>query len=66
MERPALQRLLADVQAGRIDVVVVYKVDRLTRSLADFARIVDVFDAARRLLRLGHPGLQHHHQRWDG
>ena len=44
MERPALQRLLRDVEAGRIDIVVVYKVDRLTRSLADFARIVDVFD----------------------
>src|SRR5215510_12341046 len=38
MERPALQRLLADIRAGRIDIVVVYKVDRLTRSLADFAR----------------------------
>ena len=45
MERPALQRLLADIDAGRIDVVVVYKVDRLTRSLADFAKIVEVFDA---------------------
>ncbi|MFD1105566.1 recombinase family protein [Sphingobium olei] len=46
MERPALVRLLADVQAGKIDIVIVYKVDRLTRSLNDFARIVDVFDAA--------------------
>jgi site-specific DNA recombinase len=45
MERPALQRLLADIAAGRIDVVVVYKIDRLTRSLADFARIVESFDA---------------------
>ena len=45
MERPALQRLLADVDAGLIDVVVVYKIDRLTRSLADFARIVERFDA---------------------
>ncbi len=44
MERPALQKLLADVAAGEIDVVVVYKVDRLTRSLTDFARIVEVFD----------------------
>ncbi len=43
-ERPAFQRLLSDVSAGRIDVVVVYKVDRLTRSLSDFAKIVDVFD----------------------
>lgn len=45
MERPALQRLLADIAAGRVDTVVVYKVDRLTRSLNDFAKIVDAFDA---------------------
>src|ERR1700686_2284965 len=45
MERPALQRLLADINGGTIDVVVVYKVDRLTRSLADFAKMVEVFDA---------------------
>jgi site-specific DNA recombinase len=45
MERPALQKLLDDVQARRIDVIVVYKVDRLTRSLADFAKLVDAFDA---------------------
>ena len=45
MDRPALQRLLTDIRAGRIDIVVVYKVDRLTRSLADFARLVELFDA---------------------
>jgi len=45
MERPALRQLMADVAAGRIDVIVVYKVDRLTRSLMDFAKIVEVFDA---------------------
>src|SRR3974390_1914141 len=45
LERPGLQGLLADIQAGRIDIVVVYKVDRLTRSLADFARLVEIFDA---------------------
>ena len=45
MERPGLHRLLADIDAGLIDVVVVYKIDRLTRSLADFARIVERFDA---------------------
>lgn len=45
MKRPALERLLADVKAGLIDVIVVYKIDRLTRSLADFSRIVDVLDA---------------------
>ena len=45
MERPALQRLLTDIAAGGVDTVVVYKVDRLTRSLNDFAKIVDAFDA---------------------
>src|SRR6266513_2451807 len=45
IERPALQRLLADIGAGRTVIVVVYKVDRLTRSLADFARLVEIFDA---------------------
>jgi DNA invertase Pin-like site-specific DNA recombinase len=45
MERPALRRLLADIDASLIDNVVVYKVDRLTRSLADFAKIVEAFDA---------------------
>src|SRR5215472_14286272 len=45
MERPALKRLLDDVQAGRVNVIVVYKVDRLTRSLADFAKIVEALDA---------------------
>ena len=43
-DRPALQRLLDDVRAGKIDVIVVYKVDRLTRSLADFAKLVELFD----------------------
>ena len=45
MERPALQRLLEVIRAGRIDIVVVYKVDRLTRSLADLAKLVELFDA---------------------
>ena len=43
-DRPALQRLLEDIRAGKIDVIVVYKVDRLTRSLADFAKLVELFD----------------------
>jgi site-specific DNA recombinase len=43
-DRPALQRLLEDVRAGKVDVIVVYKVDRLTRSLADFAKLVELFD----------------------
>jgi site-specific DNA recombinase len=44
LERPALKRLLADIEAGAIDIVVVYKIDRLSRSLMDFARLVEVFD----------------------
>ena len=44
LERPALQRLLKDIEAGLVDVVVVYKIDRLTRSLSDFAKLVEVFD----------------------
>ena len=46
LERPALQRLLADVAAGKVDIIVVYKVDRLTRSLLDFARLVEALDRA--------------------
>src|SRR5256884_593528 len=45
LERPALQQLLADVQTGKIDIVLVYKVDRLTRALADFAKLIELFDA---------------------
>jgi DNA invertase Pin-like site-specific DNA recombinase len=45
LDRPALQKLLADVRAGMIDTVLVYKVDRLTRSLADFAKLIELFDA---------------------
>jgi site-specific DNA recombinase len=45
LERPALKKLLVDIEAGRFDVVVVYKIDRLTRSLADFAKLVEAFDA---------------------
>jgi site-specific DNA recombinase len=45
LERPALQRLLGDIRGSKVDVVVVYKIDRLTRSLLDFAKIVEVFDA---------------------
>ncbi|MFL6387938.1 MAG: recombinase family protein [Terriglobales bacterium] len=46
MDRPALRQLLADIDDGKVDTVVVYKVDRLTRSLADFAKIIERFDAA--------------------
>src|SRR6266704_2930570 len=44
LERPALQKLLADVGSEKIDIIVVYKVDRLTRSLADFAKLVELFE----------------------
>ena len=44
LERPALQRLLRDIEAGLVDVIVVYKIDRLSRSLADFAKLVELFD----------------------
>jgi site-specific DNA recombinase len=44
LERPALKRLMADIQAGAVDVVVVYKIDRLSRSLMDFAKLVEVFE----------------------
>lgn len=45
LDRPALQQLLKDIDIGRVDVIVVYKIDRLTRSLADFAKLVEAFDA---------------------
>ena len=44
LERPALKRLIVDIEAGRVDVVVVYKIDRLSRSLMDFSKLVDVFE----------------------
>ena len=46
LERPALQRLLADVAAGKVDIIVIYKFDRLTRSLLDFAKLVETLDQA--------------------
>jgi site-specific DNA recombinase len=45
LERPALKRLVADIRAGKIETVVVYKVDRLTRSLNDFAKLIELFEA---------------------
>jgi DNA invertase Pin-like site-specific DNA recombinase len=44
LERPSLKRLLADIEAGQVNVIVVYKVDRLTRALSDFAKLVEIFD----------------------
>src|ERR1700751_479184 len=51
MDRPALQQLLADVKAGRLDTVVVYKIDRLTRSLTDFAKIFEILSDSPRYRR---------------
>ena len=61
LDRPALKRLLQDIEAGRIDVVVVYKIDRLTRSLADFAKLVETFDARSISFVAVHPAVQHDH-----
>jgi site-specific DNA recombinase len=59
IDRPALQRLLADITARRVDIVVVYKIDRLTRSLADFAKIVEILDAEERVICFGYAAVQH-------
>jgi site-specific DNA recombinase len=63
-DRPALQRLLADIRDRRIDVVVVYKVDRLTRSLVDFGQAGRAVRRPRRLLRLRDPAVQIPRPRW--
>jgi site-specific DNA recombinase len=60
LERPVLKRLLRDVEAGLINVVVVYKIDRLSRSLTDFARLVEGVGAPQRDVRQRHPAVQHH------
>ena len=59
LERPALKRLLADIEAGRVDVVVVYKIDRLSRSLMDFCQARRGVRPQQRHLRLRHPVVQH-------
>src|SRR5690606_26539038 len=46
MDRPGLKRLLDDVEAGKVDIILLYKIDRLTRSLAEFSKIVDMLDTA--------------------
>ena len=66
MDRPALKRLLADVETGAANCVVVYKVDRLTRSLLDFARIMEVLDKHGVTLRFGHAAIQYDELRWAG
>jgi site-specific DNA recombinase len=65
LERPSLQRLMVDLGRGLVDVIVVYKIDRLTRSLADFARIVETLDRqAPRSSRA--PSSSTPRRRWDG
>ena len=61
LDRPALQRLLPDIEDGLVDVVVVYKIDRLSRSLMDFSKLVEVFDRNNVTFVTRHPELQHHH-----
>ena len=62
LDRPALQQLMRDVDDKQVDQIVVYKIDRLTRSLADFSRLVDRLDKAEASFRLGHSELQHRHE----
>jgi DNA invertase Pin-like site-specific DNA recombinase len=59
LERPALQALLTDVDQGLVDMIVVYKIDRLTRSLSDFAKLIDRLEAKGLFFCLSHTILQH-------
>ena len=61
LERPGLKRLLEDIEDGLVDVVVVYKIDRLSRSLADFAKLVEVFDRNGVTFVSVDTVVQHHH-----
>ena len=61
MDRPALKRLMADIEAGKVDCVVVYKVDRLSRSLLDFARMMETFEKHHVSFVSRHPAVQHDH-----
>jgi site-specific DNA recombinase len=61
MDRPALTRLIQAVEAGEVDCVVVYKVDRLSRSLLDFTRMLSVFRKTQSQLRRGHATVQYQH-----
>ena len=65
LNRPALKRLLEDVEANKVDTIVVYKVDRLTRSLADFAKIVEAWTHAESLSYLS-PSSSTRLPQWDG
>ena len=65
LERPGLQRLLADIDAGLVDQIVVYKVDRLTRSLSGLCKARRAARGGRRGFRLGDSVLQHRDQAWD-
>jgi DNA invertase Pin-like site-specific DNA recombinase len=65
MERPGLKRLMVDIEDGKIDIVVVYKIDRLTRSLADFSKMVEVFERLGVSLYRSRSNLIPR-RRWDG
>jgi len=65
MERPALQRLMADIEAGKVDCIVVYKVDRLSRSLIDFSKIMDVFER-HKVAFVSSPSSSTRARRWAG
>ena len=65
IDRPAMQRLLADIEAGKVDCVVVYKVDRLSRSLLDFARLMETFETTR-CLSSRSPSSSTRPTPWDG
>ena len=60
LDRPALQRLMVDIEAGKVNCIVVYKVDRLSRSLLDFARLMDVLETHGASLVSVHAALEHH------
>jgi len=61
MDRPALKRLLADIEAGQVDAIIVYKLDRFSRSLLDFAKMMETFGQAPGRLRVHHPAVLHRH-----
>ena len=64
LDRPALQRLLRDIEAGKIDAIVCYKIDRLSRSLADFVKLVEIFERHASLIGQHHARASTRRRRW--
>lgn len=62
LERPALAGLMHDIEAGEVDTVIVYKIDRLTRSLLDFVRLIEIFDRRSIWSCIGFPSIRHRRQ----